>query len=212
MEIWKAIKNYEGLYEVSNTGKVKSLNRVIINKHGKEQKYNEIILKPYNYQMPNSWYSTITLCKNHVAKKMLLHRLIAEAFIENCDNKPHINHIDNNGLNNSIENLEWCTHSENMIHAQKQGRLFKSQSNGGKVGGEINSQKSYKDIDSMIGKTFNYWKVISYAGKIGKNKKHGLECLCLVCNKIFIVEKTTVKTGTSKHCRKCSHIIRKTMI
>ncbi len=98
-EIWKDVENYEGLYQVSNLGRVKSL---ITNK----------ILKP-----DIGLYKVVRLYKNKKGKRVYVHRLVASSFIINSDNKPMVNHIDGNKLNNKIENLEWVTCQENNRHA-----------------------------------------------------------------------------------------------
>lgn len=117
-EIWKDIKNCKG-YQVSNKSKVKVLSKKV--KTGiKNQTYvtrKEKILKPYiahGYYQVNLWI-------NGKYKHYQVHRLVAEAFIPNPENKPQVNHIDGNKLNNDISNLEWVTRSENMKHAFKNG-------------------------------------------------------------------------------------------
>lgn len=118
-EIWKDIKGYEGLYQISNKGQVKSLYREYTLKVSKIIVL-EKILKP---QKDRLGYQRIAF--SYVKGKptqFLLHRLIAEYFIPNPNNLPVINHIDNNPSNNSIENLEWCTQSHNIQHCFNQGR------------------------------------------------------------------------------------------
>ena len=105
VEIWKDIKGYEGLYQVSNLGRVKSLN-------GYHRK--EIILKLRNNLYG---YLTIGLSKNNISKRYKVHRLVAETFIPNPNNYEQVNHKDGNKLNNCIDNLEWCNRSYNMKHA-----------------------------------------------------------------------------------------------
>ena len=96
-EIWKEIKDYEGLYWISNQGHVK-------NRHGR-------ILKP---DYSNKGYACVILCKNGKNKQRRVHILVAETFIPNPLNLPEVNHKDENKANNCVDNLEWCTHQENM--------------------------------------------------------------------------------------------------
>ncbi len=98
MEIWKDIKNYEGIYQVSNYGNVKRL-------YGKGARYERII-KP---NTTNKNYYFVVLCKNGIRNYCRVHRLVAETFIPNPDNLPCVNHKDENKQNNNVENLEWCT-------------------------------------------------------------------------------------------------------
>ena len=105
MEIWKDIKGYEGLYQISNTGKVKSLKRIM-----KSRKCEEIIRKPS--KLPKG-YLRVSLCKNGEIKYYSIHRLVAEEFIPNENNYPCVNHKDCNTSNNNVENLEWMTYEEN---------------------------------------------------------------------------------------------------
>lgn len=116
-EIWRAVPGYEGLYEVSDRGRVRSLSRnyhVVQAKGEWEQTVPERILKPSVLGKTSLRYHTVTLCKDNTYKSMLVHRIVASAFIPNPHNYPYINHIDCNGENNCVENLEWCTPSWNM--------------------------------------------------------------------------------------------------
>ena len=110
MEIeWKDILGYEGKYQVSTKGEV----------------YSEIsgkILKQfYRGSRPDNKYLVINLCENNKQKTVSVHRLVAQAFIPNPNNLPCVNHIDGNKDNNCVENLEWCTYSENNYHAFRTG-------------------------------------------------------------------------------------------
>lgn len=111
-EIYKPIKDYEGLYEVSNLGNVKSLSKI----RGRALT-GERLLKSHIV----NGYVMVTLCKDSKPFNASVHRLIAEAFIPNPENKETINHIDGNKQNNSIDNLEWATQRENNIHAYRTG-------------------------------------------------------------------------------------------
>lgn len=115
-EIWKPIEGYEGLYEISNLGRVKSI-QYFNHVNNKSYPRNKI-LKP----LPNDrGYHRVDLSKFGRSKRYRIHRLVAEAFIPNPNNFPEINHIDGNKQNNSINNLEWCTRKHNMKEAYKLG-------------------------------------------------------------------------------------------
>lgn len=120
-EIWKDIEGYEGYYQISNIGRVKSLSRLITKNLGLKG-----IMKFYSKEKIKTafisrGYVRVALCKNGIPKKQSIHRLIAKAFIPKVDGKEFVNHIDSNRSNNSISNLEWCTSSENNSHAYKYG-------------------------------------------------------------------------------------------
>ena len=117
-EEWKDIKNYEGLYQVSNLGKIKSVNKLVKNKGNFKKKIKERILKPSKVY---NGYLRLTLSKNGIHKNYRVHRLVAEAFIPNLNNYEDINHIDGNKQNNCIDNLEWCSRKQNIIHSWKNG-------------------------------------------------------------------------------------------
>lgn len=104
-EIWKDIPNYEGLYQISNFGRVKSLPRMM-----KNRKCEEIIKTPSIYP---KGYSKVSLCKNGKIKYCFIHRLVAEAFIPNPSDLPCVNHKDCNPQNNEVSNLEWISHKDN---------------------------------------------------------------------------------------------------
>lgn len=106
LEIWRDIKNYEGIYEVSNLGRIKSISR---NGTIKENR----ILKPNKVM----GYSQIVLYKNNKREYKKIHRLVAETFIPNLENKREVNHKDGNKTNNCVDNLEWVTTSENQLHS-----------------------------------------------------------------------------------------------
>lgn len=116
IEVWKDIKGYEGLYQVSNLGRVKSFDvyiKVGI-KNAETALHKGRILKPMKNRQG---YMRVELCKGGERKAIFVHRLVASVFIENPENKVCVNHIDGDKQNNCVENLEWCTYSENMQHA-----------------------------------------------------------------------------------------------
>lgn len=121
-EIWKPIKDYEGLYEISNFGNVKILARNYTRYNYLTKRYNIIKVKEKITQGTiNGGYRRICLTKNKVEKNKHIHKLVAEAFIPNPNNYSYVNHIDGNKQNNYIDNLEWCTLYQNNTHAYKTG-------------------------------------------------------------------------------------------
>ena len=117
IEIWKDIKGYEELYQISNYGNVKSLN---YRRSGKEK-----ILKP---SKNNDGYLFVVLHKNNIRNYCLVHRLVAKCFLEPIEGKDIINHKDENPLNNRVENLEWVTQKENLNYGTHNERISKTKS------------------------------------------------------------------------------------
>lgn len=109
-EIWKDIEGYEGLYQVSDFGRVKRVN-------------TDRILKGYKI---TGDYLGVKLCKNNIKSTQKIHRLVAEAFIPNSENKPQVNHIDEDKSNNMVSNLEWMTATENNNHGTRNERAAKT--------------------------------------------------------------------------------------
>ena len=115
-EEWKDVEGYEGKYQVSNLGKIKSL--IFSNRQATFEQ--EKILKPQK----NRNYLQVSLSKNNKIKIINIHRLVAKAFIPNPNNFPQVNHKDGNKMNNNANNLEWCTCSQNIQHAYNNGLMF----------------------------------------------------------------------------------------
>lgn len=121
-EIWKDIKGYEGLYQVSNLGRIKSLERYV--KNHDAMQYHEEKIKLATERKRNDGkqgYLALQLYRDNKAKNCYVHRLVAEAFIPNPESKPTVNHINGDKHDNRAENLEWATYSENNIHAYVTG-------------------------------------------------------------------------------------------
>jgi hypothetical protein len=130
MENWKDVPNYEGLYQISDLGRAKSL-------------YTNKILKP---SFDKFGYARFSASKEKKQKTLRIHRLVGELFIPNPNNLPQLNHIDGNKTNNHLDNLEWCTDSENKIHAYKEGLM---------IGGNEHS-KIRKDLPRYKLKSTNF--------------------------------------------------------
>lgn len=112
---WKPVKGYEGLYEVSDTGLVKSVDRYVCDNKCCRL-FKGVMLHPWKHNGKEP-YNCVSLRKDGAKKHYLVHRLVAEAFISNTNNLPQVNHIDGDVHNNNVTNLEWCTNQENTIHA-----------------------------------------------------------------------------------------------
>lgn len=110
MEEWKDIKGYEGIYQVSNKGQVRS----IVKRHSSMPR----IMKQ---RTAGAGYAYVGLSTNGIQRKHAVHRLVAEAFIPNLEGKPEVNHINGNKEDNCADNLEWVTSKENKIHAHNMG-------------------------------------------------------------------------------------------
>lgn len=122
-EIWKDIAGYEGYYQISNLGRVKSLERIAITKIGSKQPVNErILVAGYD----TAGYYRVALCKNAKSRTRKVHRLVAQAFIPNPENKKTVNHKNGIKDDNRVENLEWATYKENNDHAIDTGLLIKN--------------------------------------------------------------------------------------
>ena len=146
-EIWKDIEGYEGLYQVSNLGRVKSLRRNIILRQG----------------ITRNGYEIVNLYKNK-SKYFLIHRLVANVFIPNPNNYPIVNHKDENKLNNCVDNLEWCTQKYNINYGTGIARRARSQS-------KIVLQYS------LDGTFIKEWKsMMDIQRNLGFNQSHISEC------------------------------------
>lgn len=146
MEKWKDIKGFEGFYQISNLGKVRSLDRVI-----NKREFKGTELKPL---IGYGGYYSIQLRK-HVKKTVYyIHRLVAEHFIEKKEGKSIINHIDENKFNNCFDNLEWVNISENCIHSNKGAGFLVRKFNKEQIEEIRNDNKNGKSI-YLISKELN---------------------------------------------------------
>lgn len=181
-EIWKDVVGYEGLYQVSSFGNAKSY---------KSDK--PIILSPTKN---NNGYLLVGLYKNGCQKKLLIHRLVAEAFILNLENKPQVNHINGVKSDNRVENLEWSTASENQKHSRRIGLWVLSDkhrkriSEGAKKRTGVNSPQAKKVLDINTGIVYDTIKdaskhmniSIHKLSKIFNNKQKNTTTLRLIQN------------------------------
>ena len=164
MEEWRPIKGYEGLYEVSNLGRVKSLERTVIYIDGRKKEIKEKIL----VGRKKKGYLIVMLCKEGNNKNYAIHRLVAEAFIPNPDNKPQIDHINTIVDDNRVENLRWVTPKENSNNSLTRSHKSKCQlgdknSMYGKRGSEAPSSRKIVQLtlEGELIKEWNYIKEVT---------------------------------------------------
>lgn len=150
MEKWKDIKGYEGLYQISDYGRIKSLSREIL-QFNKIIVSEEFIMKSKHCK---DGYERIILCKEGKYKTFLVHRLVAQAFIQNPNNLPYINHKDENKLNNNANNLEYCTQKYNCNYGNHNKKLINS-----------NKRKKKTLQYDLKGNLIKKWYSASFASK-----------------------------------------------
>lgn len=167
-EEWRDIRGYEGLYQVSNHGNIRKL-RFINNITNKEKIF------PITPQVINSGYEKVVLYKNGKYKNRTVHRIVAETFLEKDSEKKFVNHKDGDKRNNCVENLEWCTKSENMKHAFKTG-LAKAHSKG-KYGANNAKAIPVEMLDKNTGEI-----LMTFGSLIDAAKYIGIDKSCHICS------------------------------
>lgn len=174
-EIWKVVIGYEGFYEVSSIGKIRSKDRYVNATNGSTQLKKGIILKS---PIDKYGYHKIKLSKYGKVKDFTVHRLVALNFVKNIFNKPQVNHKDGNKLNNKVDNLEWMTISEQSIHAYKYNLKSKTGIKNSMVKlteEEVKKIKEMLDMGSRVGeisKEFNVTSSCISSIKSGRIWKH----------------------------------------
>jgi hypothetical protein len=159
MEIWKDIENYEGMYQVSEKGRVKSLNY----NHTKKEK----ILKGVK---DKGGYLYVGLWKDGKQTNQLIHRLIAQAFIPNPNNYEQVNHKDENPSNNHVANLEWCDAKYNTNYGTR------NQRSGEKLTNHPSMSKRVDQIDMITGEVIRQWASTRECGRNGYTQSHVSAC------------------------------------
>lgn len=173
-EIWKGISNYQGLYEVSSLGNIRSLDRTswsskrncLVNRKGNNLK--KVISK--------RGYLQVSLCNKGIIKNCRINRLVASAFIPNPENKPYVNHIDADKTNNCFYNLEWCTAKENTYHAFSNGLMNPEKGeehyNSRLTNADIIEIRSMNLSNTKISKIYNVSSTVISKIKRGLSWKH----------------------------------------
>jgi len=173
-EIWKSILGFENMYEVSNYARVKSLSRLI----RKSKKVGNIISKDIilKQRKDKDGYLMLGLNKNSKFYTVKVHRLVAQEFIPNHENKPNVNHKNGIKNDNRVENLEWCTESENSIHCYRV--LKRKGSNLGRLGVKNKNSKKVNQY-SLDGVFIKKWDSVS---DISRELNITHSCISRVCN------------------------------
>ena len=170
IEIWENIIGYEGLYQVSSLGNIKSIARIVAHQKKGNQFYSGRMLKS---ETSNCGYKRIQLCKSNLAKPYSIHRIVALTFIPNPNSYPQVNHIDGNKGNNYIDNLEWCNASENQIH------YIKLTNHKNKYLGKFNEDHPASKIVNQYDLNGNFlkqWASTLDAGRNGYNSNGISQC------------------------------------
>lgn len=174
MEQWKSIQGYENYYEVSNLGRVRSVDRLVPHARHGFTKQSGKVLTPAE----TDGYLKVALSMNRSLRSFRVHRLVAIAFVDNPDSLQEVNHKDGDKLNNQSSNLEWCTHSQNVKHAFDNGLSIALR------GSENGNAKLAADDVIAIRSEYEYGKVtlLHLAKKYGCSKRNVLD---IVHNRIW---------------------------
>lgn len=159
-EIWRDIQGYEGFYQVSNNGRVRSCDRVVVYKDGRSHHFKGQLIHPVK---TNSGYWQIRMKRNKHVKHAYVHRLVAQAFIPNPGKLPEINHRDENRLNNQVNNLEWIDRIGNLNYGNRPKRFAVSR---GRLVGQF----------TLNGKKVNTFYSTREAGRHGYNQSCVSKC------------------------------------
>lgn len=168
-EEWRDIKGFEGLYQISNMGNVKSLERTVWNSRGYYVTVPERIRKARKNRYG---YLYVALWKEGKRKQYMIHRLVASAFLNNADNLPEINHKDEDKTNNTVDNLEWCDRSYNCNYGTRNKKISEKMTNSSKLG------KSVIGINKVSGLIVEFPYVREASRQTGINSGN----ICACCN------------------------------
>ena len=176
-EVWKDVKDYEGIFQVSNFGRVKSMSRLITYKDGRSYTSKEKLMSPV---LNSDGYPCTHFKVSGEGRTVRIHRLVAQAFVDNPYDYDEVNHIDEDKTNNHYCNLEWCTRKENMNHGTLWERVWKhpnqikarEDSKSPIIAVNIDTEKelrfsSINEADSQGFKRRNIWAVLN-----GSDKSH----------------------------------------
>lgn len=190
-ELIMDVVGYEGKYQITSTGKVFS------QPNGSNKTRRE--LKQERSTRKLTTYCRVTLCNEYEIKRFQVHRLVCAAFLPNPENKPYVNHIDNDGTNNNLDNLEWCTLKENMKHSEVQGRQAKSHAAGGIAMGLITSEQAMSKLTHLLGERLISTELFNIHG----SRRRLVTYRCKYCNNTYTRRFDTPAILRGGVCRDC---------
>ena len=170
MELWKDIQGYDGLFQISNLGNVKRKQKTYFCGNNTKRVLEERLI--IGEQVKG--YRRVALWNNKKYKRVFVHRLVAQAFIPNPDDKPEIDHIDGNPLNNKVDNLRWCNHTENLnnpITLKRKSIAAKGNHMAGRFGALHHNSKKVKCIETNS----------VYGGIAEAERQTGIGHISMVC-------------------------------
>ena len=173
-EVWKWIDGYENMYQVSNLGRVRSVDRYVYCEVS-PNKLQHLFGKVLKIRTDKKGYATVGLCKDGKQKVGKIHRLVAQAFIPNPLNLPQVNHIDGDKTNNNMFNLEWCDNSYNQKHAWKYGL----QPNYEESNGRGRPARAVAMLDLNTGEILRTFKTLASAGRETKINQFNIRTVCV---------------------------------
>lgn len=175
-EIWKDVKGYEGYYQVSNMGRVKSMRVLKTPKNGVLCRKDSFLSTKATH---DKQYVTVALCRDGEKKQIQVHRLVAEAFIPNPKNLPCVNHKDENPSNNCADNLEWCTHEYNLQYSMERNKPYKTKRERPK--NELLPLCAYTLSGEFVGRFDSVWDAIEKLGIESKTPRGARNNIRMCC-------------------------------
>jgi hypothetical protein len=190
-ELITDVIGYEGKYQITNTGKVFS------HPNGSNKTRRE--LKQERSTRKLTTYYRVTLCNEYDIKRFQVHRLVCDAFLPNPENKPYVNHIDNDGTNNNLDNLEWCTRKENMKHSEIQGRQAKSHKAGGVALGLITTEQTMSRLTYLLGERLISTELLNING----SSRRFVTYQCKYCTNTYTRRLDSISITSGGVCSDC---------
>jgi len=186
------IPGYEGKYQVTSLGRILSLPNT--SRSGIRE------LKIDIFKSKNARYARVTLSNNSKIERISVHRIVCKVFHANPDNKTQVNHIDNNTLNNTAANLEWCTPKENMKHSSDQGRQEHVKRLGTAAAAKANEIRAITELNSLLGSNL----IDTMIKASGSKRKRYVIFRCKYCQNIHTKRRDSISIYRGGVCSDCA--------